>query len=143
MIETENLKSKAWPNSTTTHSMGGARENAGAKPLPPEQKMVAYKINLLPADWEYLGLFVDDTASPEQRTPGHLIRAAIAHLRLSTPNGPDKPFYTHDPNTPRPVSTTPAVAREATRRGMSKAEFVNELFARYKSQEIKNQSAQR
>ena len=128
-IETENpLSTESAPR-----PKGGARPGAGALPLPPEQKMVAYKIAARPDDWQFLGLFVDQTAAPEERTPGHLFRAAIAHLRLFAPNGPDKPFYTPDPDAPRATATTPAIAREAKRRGQTKAEFLNEIYAGWKA----------
>ena len=130
-VETENPKSTRSP----WNAKGGAREGAGAKALPPEQKMVSEKISLLPADWGYLALFVDATTEEKLRTPGHLIRAAIAHLRLSTPYGPGETFYRRPEGEARPVSTTPAIAREAKKQGLTKAEFSNQLYAEWKERQ--------
>lgn len=114
---------------------GGAREGAGAKPLPPEQKMVAYKISATPADWEYLGLFLPADVSPAQRTPGHLFRAGLERLRLHCPNGPDKPFYVPDPAAPKKPRLTPSVARYAARQGISRAEAMNRAWAVFEASE--------
>ena len=114
---------------------GGVREGAGPKPLPPEQKMIGKKVNLVPGDWEYLELFIDEDVDPKQRTPGHLIRAALEELRTMKPAGPHAFGHQRDPNKPRTQPLTPKAALYAAREGITRSEALNLAWAAFEAAE--------
>ena len=102
------------------------------RPRDPDAKQVQ-QIALRPADWEYIDLWAqvsyNDTDNVSKR-----IERVLARLRDHVPYGPGKSFFAKDPETPAKPRTTPAVAREAASRGITKAELINEMWDAYKAQ---------
>ena len=107
------------------------------RPRDPNAKSVQ-QIALRPADWEYAALWAIDSYNVADNASTRMERM-ISRLRSMAPKGPDAFGFERDPAKPPTPRTTPAVAREAAHRGISKAELINEMYAIYKAQKGKEE----
>jgi len=102
----------------------------GGRPKDPNAKSFE-QIGLRPNDWEYVRLWAIDSYNVADNVSTRLERM-IGRLRAMAPKGPDSFGHDRDPATPPKPRTTPAVALEAARRGISRAEQINEMWALWK-----------
>ena len=102
------------------------------RPKDPNAKIVQ-QIALRPDDWTYAALWAIDSYNIADN-PSTRMERMISRLRSMAPKGPDAFGFERDPTKAPAPRTTPAVAREAAQRGISKAELINEMYAIYKQQ---------
>lgn len=105
------------------------------KPRDPNAKQVQ-QIALRPRDWEYISLWAVESYNDADNLSKQVERL-LTRLRSHVPDGPAKPFYTPPPDKTPGTRTTPAVAREAASRGITKAELINEMYQLYKAQKAR------
>jgi hypothetical protein len=109
----------------------------GGRPKDPDAKRFE-QIGLRPADWEYVRLWaIDSTNSPDNVSTR--LERMIARLRAMAPKGPDAFGHERDPAKAQEPRTTPAVALEARRRGITKAEQINEMWELWKTQKAREE----
>ena len=119
-------------NSSTEQIQSAPETPKRGRGRPPESDPTeSHTLNVRRSRWQWLSLWAVQGASKSKQ-----FEFLCERLENVYPEGPGRIGRTPGPDAPKKARQTPAVACEAARRGMSKAEFINELYADYKARNL-------